>query len=127
MSDFLHEEEAIGKAYDLQILRRLWPYVRRGGSRRRMAPGDGPRLGIGFSMTPGGFLREQGGLVVNFVDPDGAADRAGVLAGDILVSVNGATLAGLDQVSEIGSLLRGARPLRMNLLRDGGSIEVVVE
>ena len=28
MSDFLHEEEAIGKAYDLQILRRLWPYVR---------------------------------------------------------------------------------------------------
>ena len=28
MSDFLYEEEAIGKAYDLQILRRLWPYVR---------------------------------------------------------------------------------------------------
>ena len=28
MSDFLHEEEAIGKAYDLRILRRLWPYVR---------------------------------------------------------------------------------------------------
>jgi ATP-binding cassette subfamily B protein len=28
MSEFLHEEEAIGKAYDLQILRRLWPFVR---------------------------------------------------------------------------------------------------
>ncbi|MFP6622501.1 MAG: ABC transporter ATP-binding protein [Myxococcota bacterium] len=28
MSDLLYEEEAIGKAYDLQILRRLWPYVR---------------------------------------------------------------------------------------------------
>ena len=28
MSDIRYEEEAIGKAYDLQILRRLWPYVR---------------------------------------------------------------------------------------------------
>jgi ATP-binding cassette subfamily B multidrug efflux pump len=27
VSDFLHEEEAIGKAYDMRILRRLWPYI----------------------------------------------------------------------------------------------------
>ena len=27
MSDFLHEEEAIGKAYDLRLLQRLWRYV----------------------------------------------------------------------------------------------------
>ncbi len=27
MSEFLHEEEAIGKAYDLRLLRRLWRYV----------------------------------------------------------------------------------------------------
>lgn len=28
MSDYLHEEEAIGKAYDLHLMRRLWRYVR---------------------------------------------------------------------------------------------------
>ena len=28
MSDFLHEEEALGKAYDTRLLRRLWRYVR---------------------------------------------------------------------------------------------------
>jgi ATP-binding cassette subfamily B protein len=27
MSEYLHEEEAIGKAYDLRLLRRLWHYV----------------------------------------------------------------------------------------------------
>ena len=28
MSEALHEEEALGKAYDLRLLRRLWQYVR---------------------------------------------------------------------------------------------------
>ena len=28
MSSDLHEEEALGKVYDLELLRRLWPFVR---------------------------------------------------------------------------------------------------
>ena len=28
MSEALHEEEALGKAYDLHLLGRLWSYVR---------------------------------------------------------------------------------------------------
>ena len=28
MSEFLHEEEALGKAYDVKLMARLWHYVR---------------------------------------------------------------------------------------------------
>lgn len=84
------------------------------------------RLGVAFLMTPAGFVKESGGLVVRHVDAGGAADEAGLEAGDIVVSVNDAPLAELAKPNEIGLLLRGPRPLDLGVLRDGDNIHVVI-
>lgn len=58
--------------------------------------------GIGTQLT-----RNEQGLLVLYPFPDGPADLAGILDGDILVTVNGQDIAPLERVDEVERRLRG--------------------
>jgi len=100
--------------------------VRATGSGPVALPGAKPRLGVAFRMSPRGFAKESGGLVVQHVDSGGAADQAGLQSGDIVLAVNGTPLANIEKAAEIGALLRGQRPLELSVLRGGQRVAVVI-
>ena len=87
-----------------------------------MAPfmGSRPRLGVTLqSLTPEleeYFGAKNGGALVSSVQPDSAAAKAGIKAGDVIVSIDGR------QVSDANDLMRELRALKgeitIQVLRD---------
>ena len=67
-------------------------------------------------------LAQESGLLVIHVEPGGAADAAGVLMGDTLISLDGAAL---DDVSGIREQLAAGRAFTLDILR-GGSRHTLV-
>ena len=73
-----------------------------------LARGEAPRRRrLGVALVPPPVARRmraavglapREGLLVREVDPDGPAGQAGIAAGDLIVSVAGATVTGLDQL-----------------------------
>lgn len=73
-----------------------------------LARGEAPRRRrLGVALVPPPIARrmraavglpQRDGLLVREVDPDGPAAAAGIAAGDLIVSVAGATITGLDQL-----------------------------
>ncbi len=84
-----------------------------------------PRLGVAFAMSPGGFIVQDGGLLVQRVDAGGLAENAGLRAGDVLLAVDGTPLAGAG-IPEIGRRLGTALPLALEILRDGEQLRLTV-
>lgn len=63
------------------------------------------------------------GAVITQVDPDSAAEAAGLLVGDLIVSVDGRPVAGsADLRSQIG-LKRVGTTVTINIIRDGETLE----
>lgn len=93
---------------------------------RRDGPAGPPRLGVRFAMTPGGFVRQRGGLVVQEVDDGSPAAVAGLQAGDVVVEVGGEAVAGVETGGELAALLRGPRPLGLVVLRGDRRVEITV-
>ena len=78
---------------------------------------DNAYVGIGVTIT----VREDGtGIDIMEVTPGGAAQVGGVLPGDILVQVDGVSVAGMD-VDAVKNLVRGEEgtELKLTVLRDG--------
>lgn len=100
--------------------------VRLGGAQQPGGPGGPPRLGVRFGMTPQGFVRERGGLVVQDVDRGGSAEAAGLRAGDILVEVAGQPLADVQRVAELAALLQAPRPIEMVVVRGDERLRIEV-
>ena len=86
-------------------------------------------LGVGLQPIPlPELLRTklksaEGGLIVLSVEPDGPAGQAGVLIGDVLVTLDGTSVTGTDDVQEFLSGDRVGKPLTASLLRGGDLIE----
>ncbi|MEU4731397.1 S41 family peptidase [Streptomyces sp. NPDC023588] len=84
---------------------------------------DGHWTGVGVwaARGPGGTIK------VEKVQPDSPADRAGLRAGDRLVSVDGHAVTGL-AVTDVVTLLRGeaGTPVVLNLSRDGADLTETV-
>jgi S1-C subfamily serine protease len=74
----------------------------------RLDPGAARALGM-----PGG------GVLVTSVDPDGPADRGGILPGDVLIAVEGHPLAGTDDLYRSLTGERAEREVEVALLREG--------
>lgn len=87
------------------------------------------RIGV-LATEPDQTLRKQlklgdGGLVVSEVRPDMPAVKAGVKAGDVLLSVNGKRLAKEEELTD--RILRaGATPVELELLRAGVTLKITV-
>lgn len=105
-------------------------YVNQGGARA----GGGPRLGI----TPGaevdeerakeiGLSEEEGGLAIDSVEDGSVADRAGILAGDILLEFNGVKLPRSGALRKVRALLRKIKEgdeAPVVVWRDGKRVEL---
>jgi serine protease Do len=90
----------------------------------RGEPADGARLGLALrplNRDERGEVGEQGLLVENV---DGAAKRAGVAPGDVVLAVNGKPVTSVDDVKSI----MASKPKRVALLvwREGNRIFVPV-
>lgn len=69
-------------------------------------------------------LAPRDGLLVREVDPDGPAAAAGIAAGDLIVSVGGQAVGGLDQL--LAAVEAGADPLDLVVVRGAEEITVAV-
>lgn len=63
--------------------------------------------------------RQQAGLMVLSVEPESPADRAGILLGDILLSLDGVRLESLEALYGLLGGERAGRPSPLHLLRGG--------
>jgi serine protease Do len=70
-------------------------------------------------------LPERDGLLVRAVEPDGAAGRAGVSRGDLLVALDGRALGGVDDL--YAALDAAAGPLDLRVLRGAEELDLRVE
>ncbi|MEV6953871.1 S41 family peptidase [Streptomyces sp. NPDC051183] len=80
---------------------------------------DGRWTGVGLWAQ----RRQDGRIEIDRVQPGGPAARAGLRAGDRLLSIDGQGVTGL-RVPEVVALLRGAAgtPVVLNLTRDGADL-----
>ena len=79
-------------------------------------------VGIGVTISP----REDGtGLDVLLVTAGGSAEEAGVLAGDIIVGVNGQSIAGMD-VDSVGNMIRGKAETTVDITVKRGNEELTM-
>jgi serine protease Do/serine protease DegQ len=67
-------------------------------------------------------LQRQGGAVVAQVTPGSAAEKAGVRSGDVIVSLDGRTLANSSDLRNAIGLLRVGTRINLGVLRDGSPL-----
>ncbi|MDD2490652.1 MAG: Do family serine endopeptidase [Bacteroidales bacterium] len=88
-------------------------------------------LGISMLDIDGELAKERGlqsttGVYIAEVARDGAADRAGVKEGDVLISINGVQVNSGPSVQEQISKYRPKDKIELSLLRDGKQIKASV-
>lgn len=92
-----------------------------------------PRLGVG--LAPDGVARrlrrsvgldERDGVLVRVVDDEGAAARAGVRVGDLIVAAGGRPTPTADDLHDVLAAI-GGEPLRLHLVRGAEELEVDVD
>ena len=82
-------------------------------------------VGIGITIT----VREDGtGEDIIEVKPGSSAQEAGILPGDVLIKVDGASIAGMDS-EQVAALVRGEEgtSLTVTVLRNGGEMEFTMK
>src|SRR5208337_5011858 len=87
-------------------------------------------IGIYFNQGLSGAVNRvygfKNGVLVNKVEPGGPADKAGLKAGDIVISVDGRNIKdGDDLVNEIASRRPGST-IRLGYVRDGKQADTTV-
>lgn len=79
----------------------------------------GRRVGVILEATPDG-------LQVTGLTPEGPAERAGLQAGDLLVSLDGRSVTNAWEYDQVAASYRRGEPVRAAVLRDGVAIERVI-
>lgn len=69
-------------------------------------------------------LPDAEGALVTRVDADSPAASAGIREGDVIVAVNGQKIANVDQLNNTEGLLPVGKPVQLDLLRQGQTVEV---
>ena len=101
-----------------------------------LAKGHIARAYIGVGMYPvrlPGSLKErlglkagQGGVIVISVEPDGPADRAGLLIGDVVIALDGVPVGDTDDVQAVLGSERVGKSLKASIIRGGELITVEI-
>jgi serine protease Do len=112
----------IGFAIPVNLVKSVLPQLRRHGEVTRGFLGVAvqhvtPELARAFRLpAPSGALVAQ-------VDPDGPAARAGVKSGDVILAVEGHKVPSSDRLPEMVALLPPGSHARLDLVRDGQTIQ----
>lgn len=93
--------------------------------------GSGSFLGIGVAdVTPEMAERlklgEPRGVVVTAVSEGSPAEKAGIRVKDVLLSYNGSTLEGRQQLTRMVSETPAGRTVRLRVLRDGNPVDLSI-
>ena len=113
----------IGFAIPSNMARNVMDQLESGGKVRR------GRLGVGIQEVTSELAKSLGlgsvrGALVNSVDPDGPAERAGIRTGDIITAVNGIRV---DDANTLRNRIARTAPgtdITVQILRDGREQEV---
>jgi len=117
--------DGVGFAIPSNAARKIYNSLISTGSVRRGA------IGVQFrSQSNPALLRSFGtdhGIVIDSVQPDSPADRAGLKRGDVILSVNGKPIQKGDELVAIVSDTEIGRKLQIEYLRDGQRLTTDVE
>lgn len=101
-----------------------------------LAKGHIARAYIGVGMYPvrlPGALKErlglkpgQGGVIIISVEPDGPADRAGLLIGDVVIALGGVPVGDTDDVQAVLGSERVGKSLKASIIRGGELITLEI-
>jgi Do/DeqQ family serine protease len=108
----------IGFAIPSNMARNVMNQLQNGGKVHR------GKLGVGIQEITSDLAKSLGletvrGVLVNSVDPDGPAERAGIRTGDIIIAVNGVRV---DDANSLRNYIAGSAPgteVTLTILRDG--------
>jgi len=81
-------------------------------------------LGVEFDPEPVRFGRTLTAVLVNTVVPDGPADEADVLPGDIILSINGMEARDRQRATQLITMVAPGSPIEMEVLRGQSVIEL---
>ena len=88
-----------------------------------------PQLGITCQDISSSQYSSAGGIYVYSVNENGAADKAGIMAGDIIVAANGKAVSSVTELNQIKNQFRAGDTLKITALRENKytEFEVVLE
>jgi S1-C subfamily serine protease len=89
------------------------------------------RAYLGVSVQPARFPKAgpngaEGGLLISALAPDGAADRGGLMVGDVIVAVDGTRLRHADDLQDRLAALEAGRSVTLGIVRGGAPQDVSV-
>lgn len=87
------------------------------------------RAYLGVSVQPARFARPgpdgiEGGMLISALAADGAADRGGLLVGDVIVSVNGGRLGHADDLQDRLAEIEAGATVTVGVIRGGAVRDV---
>lgn len=118
--------QGIGFAIPINIVKTLLPHLQKSGFVVRTWIGirmQEVTLPLAKSF---GLDRPQGALVTEVIE-HGPAHSAGLLAGDIVLKFDGKTVRKSDQLPWLASTAGAAKPVTLEVLRDGKTVELTVQ
>ena len=72
-------------------------------------------------------LREEAGVEITRVEPDGPAEKAGIKPGDVVTHFNGQRLEGIDQFKRMVTETPVGRDVKLDVIRNGATQTVTVK
>jgi serine protease Do len=106
----------IGFAIPINVVRELLPQLRAGKITRG-------RIGVGIGAVPADAvdefgLKDRNGAVVLNISPGGAADRAGLQPGDVIISYNGKPIRNRDELVAMVTATKPGSTVPVRIVRD---------
>jgi serine protease Do len=117
--------EGIGFALPSNVVKNVYDQIRKDGHVHRGHIGVGLQT-ITPTLAKGLGLAQDWGVVVSDLEEDGAAAKAGVMLADIVKSFDGKTVEDASQLENAIYGLALAESVKLDLLRDGKTMEVTV-
>jgi serine protease Do len=117
--------EGIGFALPSNVVRTVYNQIRKDGHVHRGHIGVGVQT-ISPTLAKGLNLGQDWGVIVNDLEEDGSAAKAGVMIGDIVQTLNGKSIEDASQLENAIYRMALKESVQLGLLRGGKKINVTV-
>lgn len=114
--------QGIGFAVPIDMVKTILPQLAEGRVKRSFL---GVRIGpVGFALAQSVGLKRSSGALVREVIPGGAADSAGVEAGDIILAWNDRPIEHWEDLSWVASTSGSAKRVKLSVMRGSKQVEL---